>query len=318
MKQKIIITTGDNDGIGVEVTCKALIDLGPQKGFQLIVFKSQNNQDSWLIKVKKSKKWKHSQIANYASFNEAIEDSGAELIFIQAKSNEVEWIEQAAHLCFTKKASGMVTGPLSKQLIKSYGRTEIGHTQILKRICQAKQDVFMAFLGPKLNVALLTGHIPVKEVESQITYKNLKQLFIHVSELKGALSKSLQKKPIGILGLNPHAGDDGIIGTFENRHLKNWISKLGSQAVGPLIPDVAFDSVSIKRYSFFIALYHDQGLIPFKSLHGFDYGVHMTLGLPIIRTSVDHGTAKDIFNKNKAKSGSMKAAIEWAIKLARN
>jgi 4-hydroxythreonine-4-phosphate dehydrogenase len=125
--------------------------------------------------------------------------------------------------------------------------------------------------------------------------------------------------PIGLLGLNPHAGDSGLIGQEEQTVISKAMKQLfelGIPVVGPLVPDAAFQKENWGKYSTFVACYHDQGLIPFKSIHGFDSGVHLTLGLSLKRTSVDHGTAKDIFGKNKANPGSMVSALRWAIKWA--
>lgn len=318
MKAKILITTGDLDGIGAEVTFKALQKIGPLPKVQFIVFKAAKNQSRLVTKCLNSAKWKSAKTYVCDRVEDIISDHDSSLVILELNSNPVEWVELAARYCLNKSAAAMVTAPLSKTLIKSAGRKDVGHTQILKRICKIKKDVYMAFLGPKMNVALLTGHIPIRSVQDHVSKSSLKRLFSLLLVLRQNLGVNKRNKPVAVLGLNPHAGDSGIIDDFESKNLNPWIRGLGPHCRGPLIPDASFNSEAIAKYSFFIALYHDQGLIPFKSLHGFDDGVHMTLGLPIIRTSVDHGTAKDIFNKNKAKSGSMKAAIEWAVKLAKD
>ena len=129
--------------------------------------------------------------------------------------------------------------------------------------------------------------------------------------------KSKAPRPIGVLGLNPHAGDSGLIGKEEADIITPVLEKLRGEKVpveGPLVPDSAFTPSLRERYSLYLALYHDQGLIPFKAIHG-QNGVHITWGLPFVRTSVDHGTAFDIAGQGKADSTSMRLAIEWAIKL---
>jgi 4-hydroxythreonine-4-phosphate dehydrogenase len=141
--------------------------------------------------------------------------------------------------------------------------------------------------------------------------------------------KRKSPKPVAVLGLNPHAGDSGLIGDEEDLVIRPAIAALSNptksespepaRAVaieGPLVPDAAFTQTNWSRYSLFLAQYHDQGLIPFKTIHG-QSGVHVTWGLPFIRTSVDHGTAFDIAGEDKADPASMRLAIEWAIKLAR-
>ena len=124
---------------------------------------------------------------------------------------------------------------------------------------------------------------------------------------------------MALVGLNPHAGEKGLIGKFESENLKPVLTQIKKKhsVEGPLVPDAAFFDDNWKKYSTYVCLYHDQGLIPFKMVHGQDSGVHLTLGLPFIRTSVDHGTAKNIFGKNKANPNSMIEAVDWAIKLAK-
>jgi len=120
------------------------------------------------------------------------------------------------------------------------------------------------------------------------------------------------------LGLNPHAGDSGLIGSFDDLVLKPILDRLRQEGFlieGPLVPDVAFLKTNWKKYLAYVACYHDQGLIPFKMIHGFESGVHLTLGLPFIRTSVDHGTAKDLFDLDHADDRSMREAIKAALEL---
>ncbi|MES2962733.1 MAG: 4-hydroxythreonine-4-phosphate dehydrogenase PdxA, partial [Bdellovibrionota bacterium] len=120
--------------------------------------------------------------------------------------------------------------------------------------------------------------------------------------------------------LNPHAGEEGLIGESElDVHAKAlaFAAEKKIAVEGPLVPDAAFFEKNWKRYSVFVANYHDQGLIPFKMIHGQESGIHVTMGLPFVRTSVDHGTAKDIFGKDKADPRSMYQALEWAIRLSR-
>jgi 4-hydroxy-L-threonine phosphate dehydrogenase PdxA len=122
-----------------------------------------------------------------------------------------------------------------------------------------------------------------------------------------------------LLGLNPHAGEKGIIGSEEGQvfsHALSSVRAAGMKVFGPLSPDAAFMKENWKQYSLYVCCYHDQGLIPFKMIHGQDDGVHVTVGLPFIRTSVDHGTAKDIFGKNRANPQSMLAAIKLAADFA--
>ena len=140
-------------------------------------------------------------------------------------------------------------------------------------------------------------------------------------ELRKVLDKKQMSRPIAILGLNPHAGEQGLIGSVENRIHAKVLETAAEEKLnvdGPLVPDAAFFPKNWSKYSVFVANYHDQGLIPFKMTHGQESGVQVTMGLPFVRTSVDHGTAKDIFGKNKADPRSMLQALEWAIRLKKN
>ncbi|MEK6554999.1 MAG: 4-hydroxythreonine-4-phosphate dehydrogenase PdxA, partial [Bdellovibrionota bacterium] len=160
--------------------------------------------------------------------------------------------------------------------------------------------------------------IPLASVSQNLISSKVLAAATLLTQFKSDLPK-LAKKPLALVGLNPHSGEGGLIGNEEisvlNPVLKS-LNEKGLKIEGPLVPDSAFLKTNWKKYSFFICPYHDQALIPFKMIHGQDMGVHMTLGLPFVRTSVDHGTAKDIFNKNKANPGSMIDAIKWAMQLA--
>jgi 4-hydroxythreonine-4-phosphate dehydrogenase len=184
----------------------------------------------------------------------------------------------------------------------------------------------MAFSGPKLQISLLTGHIPLRKVPTEIekSFKNddisqliqWSHLLFNSLCLTSPLSKKThrhqqtqQPKPLALLGLNPHAGDQGLIGTEEIAWLKKT-RNLGTKLMGPLSPDTAFSEEIRRKVCGYLCLYHDQGLIPFKLLHGFNEGCQISLGLPFWRTSVDHGPAFDLYAKNLAQHGSMLAALK--------
>lgn len=169
----------------------------------------------------------------------------------------------------------------------------------------------MSFWGKVFNVVLISGHRPLSLAFKDYTLKKIEKVARLAQEAALKLDPRRAHRPMALLGLNPHAGDQGLIG-HEELQLRSLLKIPGLQ--GPLPGDSAFIPVNFKKYGMFLAAYHDQGLIPFKMAHGFETGVHVTLGLPFLRTSVDHGPAKDLFGKNKADSGSMKAAIEMAMK----
>lgn len=308
---RVAITTGDIDGVGSEVTAKALNHLGPQSGTQFYLYRSPQSQKFRL-----------------PEFNRIQVQSTSEALTLQPRKNQIIeivqdtspalWVEEVAVACLKKQFHSMVTAPLSKQEAENCGHHDVGHTDILKRVSGRKR-AFMTFIGPKFNVLLVSGHTPIEKVQASLTEDLIHDAFQAANEARKLLPASIGKKPLACLGLNPHAGDFGLIGDFEDRVLRPVLHTLSSREtiVGPLVPDAAFLPENWRRFSFYLALYHDQGLIPFKMAHGFDVGAHLTLGLPIRRSSVDHGTAKDIFGNNKAKPGSMIAALNWGIRLAK-
>lgn len=318
--KKIAITSGDQDGVGFEITAKALHYLGPSKSVLYFVFRSSRAEKRYLhLIAKKFRIFTVSSLEDALDLSEILTDSRL-LIEIVNDESPARWVESAAQACLEGLLNSMVTAPLSKQEIRKAKMKDIGHTDILKRVSQQPQ-AFMCFIGKKFNVLLVTGHLPTSRVETKIDSALLKTILTLGLRSRKYLGSSRSKKPLAVLGLNPHAGDRGIIGSFEERILSPVIDKLNKdspQIVGPLVPDVAFMPEYWNRFSFYVAQYHDQGLIPFKMIHGFDSGVHLTLGLPIKRSSVDHGTAKDLFGKNKANPRSMIEAVKWGIKLASN
>lgn len=314
-KLKIALTTGDLDGIGFEVTAKALHKLGPQKNIQFILWRSDSAVQKKYLQLL-DKKWNRIVVD---SLEEALKIDGPFLIDIASDDSPASWVEQSAKACLKKNLSALATAPLSKTSIKEAGFKDLGHTDILKRLSKVKH-VNMGFAGDKFNVVLATGHLPVKNISKHLSFNVVAEALLNANKLRMSLPKAQQKLPIGILGLNPHAGEKGLIGQEELLifpHLLDFAKENNIPIEGPLVPDAAFFPANWKKYSVYLTMYHDQGLIPFKMIHGQDSGVHISLGIPMIRTSVDHGTAKDIFGTNKANPASMIDAIRWAINLAR-
>ncbi|MBX7230662.1 MAG: 4-hydroxythreonine-4-phosphate dehydrogenase PdxA [Bdellovibrionales bacterium] len=311
------MTTGDEDGIGLEVATKALHAIGPVKNVQFILWRSAKAPQKQLKIL--NHKFKLITV-NTLKEIDLLPQNSKTLIEIASTLSPVSWVEETITLCLEKKLNAMVTGPLSKTTMKEQGWADLGHTELLERLSQYK-PLFMAFIGKKFNVVLATGHIPFAKVSETLSASLVENAFFSTLRLKELLEpilRSKNSKPIGVLGLNPHAGENGILGSEECSLLIPLIKKLqnkGYPIEGPLVPDAAFIPEIRKKYSFFLCLYHDQGLVPFKMSHGFNEGVHLTLGLPFLRTSVDHGTAKELFGKNKAKFGSMKEAILLTVKL---
>jgi len=209
----------------------------------------------------------------------------------------------------------IVTAPICKQSWRLAGVSFAGHTDLLIRRTGSKRGVMM-FASSKLNVALATVHIPLMEVRNRLT---IGCVFDPIDlGHQACMAVGIAKPRIAVCGLNPHASENGQFGDEEKRVITPAIEMAqhaGIDARGPFPADTIFIDAAAGRYDLVVAMYHDQGLIPIKML-AFDEAVNLTLGLPIIRTSVDHGTAFDIVGKNLASAGSMKAAIRLAAKLA--
>jgi 4-hydroxythreonine-4-phosphate dehydrogenase len=315
---RIAITTGDADGIGTEISAKALSKLKPQAGVVFFLWRSPRCPTKHLNLIDRA--FKRVTVSSWPEALKVASGSPKEIIDICSNLPPPVWVETSAQASHFGHIDGMVTAPLSKTAIAAAGFSDIGHTDILKRVSKSK-DVFMGFIGDRFNVLLATAHIPISEVSSQLTSARLEKAIAAADLLRQVLPKKAASRPLALLGLNPHAGEEGLIGTTEQKlHLSAIESaqEQGLKIQGPLVPDAAFFEKNWPQYSVFIANYHDQGLIPFKLIHGQESGIHVTMGLPFVRTSVDHGTAKDIFGKNKADPSSMSLALEWAIRLCRS
>jgi len=216
----------------------------------------------------------------------------------------------AINLARDKKVDAICTLPINKESWSKAGIHYVGHTDMLRDIF--KTDAIMMLGCEKMYVALYTEHISLKEVHKQIKLKKLTNFLVDFTKCITSNNKS-----IAVLGLNPHAGDNGVLGN-EEKVIKRAIkkaSKITNERFDLLVPDIAFTPRVRKNYKYFCAMYHDQGLAPLKALY-FDEGINISLNLPILRTSVDHGTAFDIAYKknNKLSNKSYINAIKAAIK----
>ncbi|MBI3017362.1 MAG: 4-hydroxythreonine-4-phosphate dehydrogenase PdxA [Deltaproteobacteria bacterium] len=242
---------------------------------------------------------------------------------LAAHSSSYGALTQASRLCLEKKIDAIVTAPVDKQRVsKEEGLVFLGHTEFFKKMCEKQFNhsfhSTMFFISPKEKLALVTTHLPLKKVSGALSKDVIQKTLLNVHLGLGALFK-IRAPKLALLGLNPHAGEEGLLGQEEVRILKPAIQWARQQRIcveGPFSADSFFSN----RWQLFdatIALYHDQGLGPFKA-RNFHSSTNITLGLPIIRTSVDHGVGYDIAGKNKASPLSMIAAIEWAIQLAKH
>ncbi|HEY1661618.1 MAG TPA: 4-hydroxythreonine-4-phosphate dehydrogenase PdxA [Verrucomicrobiae bacterium] len=229
-----------------------------------------------------------------------------------------QYIERAIAAALAGKIDGVVTAPIHKESLHLAGVKFPGHTEIFTALTKARRSCMMLY-SDKLTVSMVTTHIGFADVPKKISARRI----LNVIELTAeAMRGILRRAPkLAICGLNPHAGEHGLFGNHEEeRFIEPAVAKARQKKIqidGPLPPDAAFTTAQRKKYDAIICIYHDQGHIPFKML-AFDTGVNVTLGLPIIRTSVDHGTAFDIAWQGKADPTSLYSAIKVAANMARS
>ena len=297
---------------------KALSRVRSNKGIQFYLWTGRTKNSADLKRI--DRYFKRKTVSSWPEAMQTPPDYYKSIIHIESRQSPALWVETMAKAGHSGSIDALVTAPLSKTEIRRSGLKDNGHTGILKRVTKTP-DVFMSFLGKQMNVTLATGHVSIKKAYDHLTKEKLVAASVLTNTLVQKLSNRDRLKPIALVGCNPHAGEDGIIDKKESLVYNPAIKSLRQKKIrieGPLVPDVCFQKSELKKYSFYVASYHDQGLIPFKILHGTNEGVQYSLGLPFIRTSVDHGTAKDIFGLNKANYGSMESAINLAIKLLKN
>ncbi len=220
-------------------------------------------------------------------------------------------IEIAAKIVEKKYFKSVITLPVNKKNINQIDPSFKGHTEFFQKKWKEK-FVYMTFISKKINILLLTTHIPLNEVSKNITEDKVKNGIKFSLKLKNKLNIN---KPICFLGLNPHAGENGLLGK-EDLMINNIIKKYGkNKIIGPIPSDTAFTKYNFNKFGIFISCYHDQGLIPFKML-SFEDGVNLSFGMKYIRTSVDHGTACDLIGMKKANLNSFLNAYNLAYKLS--
>jgi len=330
MKQKLVIgiTQGDSNGIGYEVIIKALSNANVLELFTPVVYGSSKafgyyrkqipeteNINTNLISSAKDAHPKRVNIVNCVGDDLPIEPG--KLTHESAKA-AIASLEMAVKEAKAGYIDVIVTAPFSKKGVTLEHFKYAGHTGYLIETFGAK-DGLMFMCSDSLRVGVVTMHIPLKDVSSSIT----KELIMSKLRLMNeSLRKDfrIERPKIAVLGLNPHAGDRGLLGDEEQNIIIPAIKEANAEGIdtfGPFPPDGFFAATLQGKYDAVLTMYHDQGLIPFKTL-SFDSGVNYTAGLPVIRTSPDHGTAFDIAGQNKANPHSMLSAIYLGIDIYRN
>jgi 4-hydroxythreonine-4-phosphate dehydrogenase len=294
----LLITMGEPSGIGPEIALAAFDEFGGRIGTHPLKLVGDASvfpgRDSIVIPTK------------------ARTNAQAGKPDPQNSAAVIEAIELAVKACLAGEAAGLITAPIHKAVLKEAGFPYPGHTEFLGFLTKAPRAVMM-LASEKLRVVPLTIHTPLAEVPKIIT----KDLILETAEITlKALARdfAIPQPRLAVAGLNPHAGEEGMLGLEEKDLIAPAIQLLkarGHKVAGPLSADTLFHDEARKNYDAVLTMYHDQGLIPIKTLSFWD-GVNVSLGLPIVRTSPDHGTAFDIAGKGKADHRSMIAAIRLA------
>lgn len=315
------ISIGDINGIGVEVILKALADGRMYKSFTPVVYghgkalsfyrKQLSLEDFNFTQVKSIEEIQHRKI-NVINVLEECPEIIPGVETVEAGRLALEALKVSVEDLKSGKIHALVTAPLNKNNINSEELSFVGHTEFITSSVGAKESLMM-MVSEDFRVGLVTGHLPISKVSESLTKEKVAQkLSIFLKSLREDFG--IDKPKIAVLGLNPHAGEEGLLGWEEEQILKPVIQEMKDKnqyVFGPYPADGFFGMMHQKRFDGVLAMYHDQGLIPFKSI-AFSTGVNYTAGLPVIRTSPDHGTAYSIAGKNCADEGSMRAALHLA------
>ena len=327
-RRRIAITLGDPNGIGPEVVLKCLDDPLLKKRVEPVLVGS--------IKILEF----HAKLLGMRlppiveGLNKPISKFGIRIVdtttpqqdpLIElgrvtpwAGSMAMNAVDEGIRLAMQNQVDALVTAPISKLAIVQAGFNFPGHTEYLAKMTKVKQKVMM-MVSDQMRISLVTDHIAVGQISERITAKGL---MAKLQRVRASLMKDFRilHPKIAVLGLNPHAGEGGVLGNEEKDMIIPAIKEAGNRGIlafGPFPADAFFGNRLYCAYDAIMAMYHDQGLIPFKTL-SFGRGVNFTAGLPIVRTSPDHGTAFDIAGSNKANEGSMVHAVLLAALIAEN
>ncbi|MEK6675353.1 MAG: 4-hydroxythreonine-4-phosphate dehydrogenase PdxA [Planctomycetota bacterium] len=325
-KPLIGITMGDPHGIGAEVIVKALQDPAVRDLGRFVVFGLESAMERAADRAGIKPFWFHvnrgeplrvdsgTVVVNYPEFSSLVGDHPRPTL--EGGKASLRFYDDAIDAARSKITDGIVTGPIHKVSWRLAGCPHPDHTE---RIAAAFNNnrVTMMFIGAGLRVALASIHVGIFDLRNRFT---IGMVFQPIDLLNECLKTwfEIERPRIAVAGLNPHAGEEGQFGDEERRIIEPAIQlakNVGIEVEGPFPADTLFVAERRQAFDGIVAMYHDQGLIPIKML-AFDSAVNLTLGLPVIRTSVDHGTGFDIVGTNQANPGSMKHAIRLACKFA--
>ena len=321
------ISAGDCNGIGYEVLLKTLADPRITEMFTPVIYGSRKylsyyrtalaieGMNFQLLENTNNVQAQKINLVNCVTDSEEIQPG---VVTKEAGNGSLQALERATADLLENKIDALVTAPINKDNIQSEEFKFPGHTEFLEKACGAS-DSLMFLVSPEMKIGVVTGHVPVAQVASQIS---IEKILSKLNLMNESLKKDFQiRKPkIAVLGLNPHAGDNGLLGQEEIEIISPAIAQAKAKGIfaqGPYSADGFFGNGMFKEFDAVLAMYHDQGLIPFKTL-SFGSGVNFTAGLPIVRTSPDHGTAYEIAGQNKADESSFRNAIYEAIDIIAN
>ena len=325
---RVGISCGDLNGIGIEVVLKCfedprmLIDVTPVLYCSAKVVSHHRKQlkleDVQFHRVNDAREALPKKLNLVNIWEEDVEvDPGKPSG--QLASYAIKSLEAAAQDLASGKVDVLVTAPIDKNAMQQAGFAYPGHTEFLQQMAGGDGEVLMLLVGEGLRVGCVTGHIPLNAVSAAITTDRImaKARLLHQSLLRDF---GVLEPRIALLGLNPHAGDGGALGSEDKERIAPAVRRLndeGIKTMGPYAADGFFGNGSYKHFDGVLAMYHDQGLAPFKAL-SFGHGVNFTAGLPIVRTSPDHGTGLDIAGQGVADEGSIRAAVWLAADILAN
>ena len=320
------ISQGDINGIGLEVVLKTLLEPGIADICTPVLFSSQKTV-SYYRKVLGLEEFSFNPMREFSQINskkvnvfvcyeEEVNIEMGKLTEVGGKYAYIS-LEKATQALLDKNIDVLVTAPINKSNIQGDNFKFVGHTEYLGSMLSGDPLMLMCSENG-LRIAVATGHIPLKEVHSKLTIDGVARKILQLHE---SLRKDfgVRKPKIAVLGLNPHAGDGGAIGNEDKEIIIPAIEKAKTNGLvyGPYSADAFFGNGTYKQFDAVLAMYHDQGLIPFKTI-AFNEGVNFTAGLNAVRTSPDHGTGYDIAGKNQANEQSFKRAMYAAIDIYKN
>ncbi len=324
---RIVLTSGDPSGVGPEVMLRALSSAGTRKGVRILLLGAPGVLARAKAVTGVRLAWTEADAPVFpppgrvAAHDPAPMRGGLPPFGRPGRRTgraSLGYVESAIALALSGEADALVTGPISKAAWAKAGADVPGHTELLARRAGGGRPVMM-LAGGGLRVALVTTHLALREVPGRITRAAVRTAGrILDRELRAGWGLAAPR--IAVRGLNPHAGEGGRFGDEEARAIRPAVRDLvraGVEARGPVPADTAFHAARAGAYDAVLAMYHDQGLGPLKTV-AFETGVNVTLGLPLVRTSVDHGTAEDIAGTGAADPASAREAIRLAARLVRN